>query len=281
MTDDILDPDERTDETWRYGGSRLRFRSPAVDAGAPHVAVLGSSEVAGRYVDAPLTAHAAEALGLPVANLGVHNGGIDAFLGDEPLLAALKTATITVIHAMGAHAMSNRLYSVHPRRNDRVLCQSDRMRALWPEVDFTDYSFVRHMLIDLRARDAARFQEVALELRTAWEARMGRLLSEIGGTCVLMTVSDTMRTGLGADPLFVGPGALAAIGTRVAATCEVDVTGLRGDPSGMEEMRFSPDDRAAAMEALPPVAHERMAQALVRTVAPLLERMPEGGAAVA
>ena len=266
MTDDAPYPDE----TWRYGGSRLRFRGPAVDVDAPHVAVVGSGEVAGRYADAPLTAHMAEALGLPVANLGVHNGGLDAALRDDALMEALPRASLRVVQAMGAHAMSNRLYTVHPRRNDRVLCHSDRMRALWPEVDFTDFTFVRHMLLDLLAKDADRFEAVAEELRAAWTARMDKLSRRLDGPTLLLVIADAGTDALGPEPLFVPDAAVASVADAFAGVVRVDVRGLRGDVSGLEEMDIPEGHEDAAARALPPLAHERVARALVEAAMPLL-----------
>ena len=256
---------------WRYGESRLTFRGPPVDPDAPHIAVLGSDEVAGRYVPTPMTVHMAEALGVPVANLGVHSGGIDAILGDEGVLDTLARATAAAVQAMPAHMMSNRLYTVHPRRNDRIVAASSRMRALWPEIDFTDYSFVRHMLGALHAQDPVRFAAVAEELATAWTARMAKLVAALPERRVLAVLTDPGSPSFGCEPLFVTDAAVGAVAASFDAVVPVDMTGLRGHPSGLEEMTFDVDEAAAARSALPPEGHERAAAALVAAVAPLLD----------
>ncbi len=57
---------------------------------------------------------------------------------------------MTVIQVMGAHNMSNRFYAVHPRRNDRFLRASlGCCKTIYPEVDFTEFNFTRHMLTAL------------------------------------------------------------------------------------------------------------------------------------
>lgn len=266
MTDETQhDPTE-----WRYGDSRIAFRGPAVDPAAPHVAVVGSDEVAGRYVDMPMTAHVAEALGCPVANLGVHCGSLDALLRDEGALRALGGADVAVVQAMPAHMVSNRLYSVHPRRNDRVLEISRRMTALWPDVDFTDFVFVRHMLVTLRDRDPMRFAAVSDELETAWRARMPKLIAALPERRILVALRDADADPLGPQPLFVPQAAADEVAASFDAAVAVDLSGLRGHPSGLEEMVFEPEAAAAARLALPPEGHERAAAAIVGALAPLL-----------
>ena len=53
---------------------------------------------------------------------------------------------LTVVQVMGANYLSNRFYSVHPRRNDRFLRASTVMQAIFNDVDFSDFTFTRHML---------------------------------------------------------------------------------------------------------------------------------------
>ena len=72
--------------------------------------------------------------------------GVDVFVNDPTIMAACATADITVIQMTGAHNLSNRFYKVHSRRNDRFLSGSPLMAALYPDMDFSEYNFTRHLL---------------------------------------------------------------------------------------------------------------------------------------
>ena len=257
------------DPTCRFGASRMAFRGPSVDVGAAHVVMLGSSEVLGRYAPRPASVALAEALDCPVANLGVQNAGLDVFVGDDALLEAAAAATAAVVQVIGAQNLSNRLYSVHPRRNDRFLRPSDRLRALYPEVDFSDYVFTRHLLGALRDRDGMRFETVVEELREAWSARMRLLLSRIGCPTVLLTIDGAGRDALGHDPLYVMPCMVADLAPQAAATVSVDVASHLGQGC-LDEMVFEPAEIEGARAALPPAAHEAVAAALAPVLAPLV-----------
>ena len=70
---------------------------------------------------------------------------------------------------------------MHPRRNDRFLRASERLQSLYPEVDFTEFHFNRHLLGRLQELSEERFAEIAGELRQAWLARMKHLLTLLRG----------------------------------------------------------------------------------------------------
>ena len=263
----------------RYGDSRLAFRGPAVDLDQPHVAILGSSEVLGRYAPRPMHMHLSEALGVPVANLGVQNAGVDVFVQDDVLLEEVNRAEVAVVQVMGAHNLSNRLYSVHPRRNDRFLRHSDKMRALYPDVDFSDFVFTRHMLGVLSAHDAERFAVVAEELRTAWVARMRLLMESLTCPTVLLWIEGSGEDALGCDPLYVTPEMMEAARAMAHAFAHADVTAM-ADGTQLDEMVFDPAEIESARMALPPVAHEAVAAQLVRTLASIMPHTalrPAGG----
>ena len=82
---------------------------------------------------------------------------------------------MTVVQVMGAQNLTNRFYTVHPRRNDRFLRAAPDLQALYPEVDFTEFHFTRHLLRTLRWSSADRFEVVAEELRAVWVAPDGRI----------------------------------------------------------------------------------------------------------
>lgn len=170
----------------RYNGSRLWFRGPRRSLGKPYVACLGGSEVYGRFVLEPFADRLERLVKRPVVNLGVEHAGPDAYLNDAGALQTAIGAGEVVLHLGGVTNCSNRLYSVHPRRNDRFLKASDRLRALYPEMDYTDVHFVGHLLQKLRWICETRFETVIEEVRAAWAARTRQLVGQLRGRLVLL-----------------------------------------------------------------------------------------------
>lgn len=221
--------------TCRYGASSVDVRGPATPLETPYGVVLGGCLVYGRWSEAePFAARLAARTGRRIVNLGVRNAGPDVFVRDEGLLAVAAGAELAVIQTLGAHGLSNRFYTVHPRRNDRFLRQSDSLAALYPDVDFSDFAFVRHLLHALRARCPDRFEEVAEELRLAWVARMRQLTSAIAGRRILLDLRSTPDRGLGADPFLVTGDMIGLLRETVddVVTVEVSASAQGGaDPS--------------------------------------------------
>lgn len=249
----------------RYEGSRSVFRGPQVPIDGPFTAVIGGSEVYGRFVEDPFTDQLAERTGRHVVNLGLPNAGLDAFILDEGLMKILARAEVVVVQAMGAQNMSNRYYTVHPRRNDRFLKPSKQLARLYHEVDFSDFSFTRHMLSTLRRTSPQRFSLVVEELRAAWIARMQLLFSRLPGQRVLLSLEGTADHGLGPDPLFVDHEMMQALEPSIDKAVQCDLTDLEDAPD-LSEMIFSDRDRPAAERSLTPAGHERIADALTRVV---------------
>ena len=82
----------------------------------PYCAVIGGSETYGKFVERPYPDLLQDMTGFPVVNLGCANAGADVFALDETVMDICKNAEITVIQLTGAQNISNRYYSVHPRR---------------------------------------------------------------------------------------------------------------------------------------------------------------------
>lgn len=175
---------------WQWPGSRLWMRGPERPVPGRHIAVLGGLETYGRFVERPYPDLLEEALGIRCLNLGAAHAGPDAYLTDPALIAACNGAEATVISVTGAHALSNRFFKVHPRRNDRVIRHEAALRALYPEVDFSQHSFVRHLLGDLERTSPRRFGVVRDELQRAWVVQMKRLCTRIGVDVVLLWMGD-------------------------------------------------------------------------------------------
>ncbi|GGB07173.1 DUF6473 family protein [Allosediminivita pacifica] len=255
-----------------YEGSRLQFRGPCRDLQRDHVICIGSTETYGRFISAPWPDLLDRELGLDCVNLGVVNAGIDSFLHDPGLSQILAGAKAVVIQAMGAHNLSNRYYSVHPRRNDRFLSASPTLALLYPEVDFTEFHFTRHMLSRLHAICEKRSAAVFRELKSAWIARMTALCALIPGPVLLLWISDRLpperAEEIGdCEPLLVTREMLEALRPHLAG--QVEIAAPRGVFSGTDQPL--PGFSAPAAAVLPgPAAHERAAAELLPLLRDLL-----------
>lgn len=250
----------------RYGRSRLLFRGPRRDLGGRYAVVLGGIEAYGRYIPQPYPALLEAGLDLPVVNLGCPNAGPDAWLNDPAVMEIVSRAVVTVVQVPGAADLTNRLYTVHQRRNDRFLKASPLLQAIYRGVDFTDFSFTRHMLRSLFEAGPERFALVADELRSAWDARMGALLAGIRGKTVLLWMADQApgprRDAPMGEPVLVDTAMLEAAMERADALVMV-TPGAPARWKGLEGMVF-PAMAEPAAQGLPGIAaHEDVAAALM------------------
>ena len=257
----------------QYGTSRLLFRGPGCDLGGEYIAMLGGTETYGKYVQRPFASVVGDALGLPVANLGCMNAGMDAFLQDEAVLEIAAGARAVVVQIMGAQNLSNRYYSVHPRRNDRFLGATPLLRAIFRDVDFTEFHFTRHMLTTLHATSVQRFEVIAEELRAAWVQRMRALLVQIPGPKVLLWMgeapphSPSQRADMSLNPLLVDREMIDAVRGEASIYVEVRAS-LAARDAGTAGMEFAPLEALAASGLPGPLLHQEVAAALV----PVLRR---------
>ncbi|SFS20485.1 DUF6473 family protein [Yoonia litorea] len=258
----------------RYHGSRMLFRGPRKRLNQPYLAFVGGTATYGKFIEHPFPYLVEKAMRQPAVNLGCINGGIDAFLGDPAVTEICQNADLTVLQIMGANVISNRFYSVHPRRNDRFVGASSVMQAIYPDVDFTGFSFTRHMLGALQTRSTDRFETIVTELRTAWTARMRRFIEMLGRPPMLLWLSDTAPSDvhwsanpnqLQADPLFVTKTMVEDL--RPLVRDIVYVTPSREALSqGVKGMVFPPSQRQAASEMLGVSCHREAAEQLVPAI---------------
>lgn len=250
----------------RYGRSRLLFRGPRRDVSGRFVAVLGGIEAYGRYIPKPYPALLEAGLGGKVVNLGCPNAGPDAWLSDPAVMDVLARAEVVVVQVPGAADLSNRFYTVHPRRNDRFLRASPLLQTIYRGVDFTDFNFTRHMLRSLHSAGPERFALVAEELRTAWESRMRSLMAALPGRKVLLWLAEgppgPRRDTPYGEPVLVDAGMMKMLADRAdAVVMAVPSTAARAQ--GMEGMVF-PEMAEPAARGLPGVAaHAEVAEALL------------------
>lgn len=241
-----------------YGASRLVFRGPPRALTGDYVAALGGAATFGKGVARPWPQLLEAALGLPVVNLGAVGAGPDAYLRDDTVRAACAGAALTVVQLPGVQGVANSWYRVHPRRNDRFIEATPALRALFPDIDFCEFSFVRHLLGALHRRDPVRFARLARALQAAWSERMAMLLAELPAPVVLLWLGDRppqseARLRLGPSPLLVSRPMLTALAGDDVAVVEVAapqrsvIAGLHG-PAAQE----------AAAAALAPVVTARL-----------------------
>jgi hypothetical protein len=251
----------------RYGTSKMLFRGPRRRLHGDYVTFLGGIDTYGRFIETPYPALVELGTGIRSVNLGCVNAGVDAYLVDKSLVGICARSRVTVVQAMGAHNMSNRFYAVHPRRNDRFLRASPLLRTIFPEVDFTEFSFTRHMLGTLAQTAPEKFSMVRQELKDAWVGRMNTLTQQIDGKVVLLWLADHAPGPAGGggmtdkDPLFVDRGMIDAVSGSVSEVVEIVATPdeIAG---GLHEMIHAPLEQPAAEELMGPVVHRRVAEAL-------------------
>lgn len=252
---------------YRFGTSRLMFRGPRRRLEGGYMTVLGGTETYGRFIETPYPALIETQTGLRIVNFGCLNAGVDVFLNDAEVLAACRRGLATVVQILGAHNMTNRYYAVHPRRNDRFLRASGLMKAIFREVDFTEFNFTRHMLSTLQAASPEKFAILAEELKAAWVARMRLLLARLGGRSVLLWMADHPPAEEGeplrldCDPLLVDRAMIQAVAAQTSAYVEV-VGPAMAEAQIASGLVLSAYDVAAAAGLPGPAAHEEVARQL-------------------
>jgi hypothetical protein len=255
-----------------YGASRLTFRGPRRDLTREYLVTLGGTETYGRFVIAPFPALIEENLGIPVANLGCQNAGPDLYLADRPALDVAADAHLAVVQLTGAQNMTNRFYTVHPRRNDRFIAASPLLRSMYREVDFTEIHFTRHLIQVLVAKGADRFAPVAEELRALWVQRMKAVLSRLPQRRVLLWMADrpvpVQPVAMDGGPWLIDRAMVDALRDQASSLVEV-VASPAVRAEGLGSMRFSPAEEMAAQGLPGAGAHQEVAQALL----PVIERL--------
>ena len=255
----------------QYGTSRLIFRGPKRRLRPEAIAFVGGSETFGRFVERPFPALVEGMIDCPAVNFGCMNAGLSAFEEDETVIAACSDMQACILQTLDPQNMTNGYYSVHPRRNDRFIGASERLAALFPEADFTEYHFTRHLLATLAELDPQAFVEMAGGLATEWVARMRRLIRRIESPVILLWM----------EPADTAAARSIRISRRmVEAVAEEGVTIVEARPSG--EAARSGDDGKIGAEGEPdaagempgPLYHAEVARSLIEALAPHLA--PQG-----
>ncbi|MCF2871851.1 DUF6473 family protein [Octadecabacter sp. G9-8] len=242
-----------------YGTSRVSFRGPMRPINGRYIAVLGGSETFGKYIAQPFPDLIETAIGEVCVNLGCQSGGPDVFLQDAAIQSLCHDAAATVIQIVGAVNQSNTFYKVHPRRNDRFIAPSEKLKALYPEIDFSEIAFTGHLIARLRAVDEDRFALVRDQLEQTWVRRMKALIGQANGPVVLLWLAPSAprKVAQGGEPAFVTRGMLNQLRPYVA-----DIVEVIAEPGCTDGMLFAPLEELTAREAMGPDAHIAAAKAL-------------------
>ena len=251
-----------------YGASRLIFRGPKRETERAFVAILGGSEVYGRYVKYPFPDLIEKELGLPVANFGLPNAGPDVFLNDPYVLAKAGEASVAVVQLFGAQNISNRYYTVHPRRNDRFLAAKPSLRALFPMVDFTEFHFTRHLLHTLQLAAPPAFGTLVRGLQEDWTAHMRNLLVQVGGRPLLLWIADEMppapneKIDLFFNPMLIDTAMIAALAPH-AGDVIYAVPSPEARAMGLDGMVYDPTELPIAASLPGPYVHREVCNAVL------------------
>lgn len=267
-------------ETCQYEMSNLAFRGPKRSLTSEYVAFLGGTETFGKFVDHPYPQRTEHATGLSCVNLGLPNAGIDVMLGDPGITQIASGARATVLQVPCAVNLSNGFYKVHPRRNDRFVRAHGPLEALYPEVDFTEFHFTRHMLAHLRGLSRARFLQLQAELAALWVDGMQRLIQKVKSPVILLWFSERRPEEQGDDPdlrydpALVSRDMLTMLEAQVSHLVEFRAPrDLREDHEshGLAEKVFSRLERQM-MRSLPGQgAHDQAAEVLIPAIADVLD----------
>lgn len=265
MTYDVLGPRALDYLPCQYGASKLIFRGPRRDLGGPYLAFLGGTQTFGKFIEQPYPLKVEHLTGIPSVNFGQNNAGPDVFSKEAVVQEIARKARATVLEVPGAANMTNLLYAVHPRRNDRFLRASEQLRRLYPDVDFTRFNFTQHMLQHLHRTDAIQFNAVTRVLQRTWMRKMKQLLARLGDAVILLRIESRdlrQEWGNSIAPTLVTEKMFEALAPSTAAL--VYVTGVP-EPAGPhpEGMSFNLMEEEAARAVSGPQTHTAVARALL------------------
>jgi hypothetical protein len=242
---------------FHFGLGRQQFRGPKPDFADAYIAYLGGSETFGKAVQDPYPQLLAERTNLPAVNFARQCGGVDLAFHDPLVLTACSNALATVLCVTGASNLSNRLYKVHPRRNDRFIAPTEILRKLYPQVDFTRIHFTRHLLTTLFEADPDQFDVVLSEIKIAWLARMRELTNRISSDIVLLWLAtapprdilqEITAEDFQSDPMLVDQEMMDSLTPEVSGVIECVVA----PPNPTSSIIRGPNFHQCAADALLP-----------------------------
>lgn len=255
----------------RYAGSKMLFRGPQKALDKPYLAFFGGTETYGRFIETPYPDLVGTALRRTAVNLGCVNAGVDVFSHEPALLELAGGADASIVQVVGAQNLTNRFYSVHPRRNDRFIGPTPLLKSMFPEVDFADIAFTRHLMTALQRHSPGKFQEVVEELQAVWVSRTCAFLDALSGPKVVLWLADHTpdkaridTSNCRSDPLYVNRPMIEAVRTHADEVVELVFDPARA--TGMDGMVYSSLEAHAALQTPPLDVHIDAAKAVSRAL---------------
>ena len=258
-----------------YAASRLSFRGPSADLRDPFIVCLGGTETYGKFIPTPYPDLLEEMLDVQVVNLGCVNAGPEVYVQERKLMEMASQSLACVVQITGAQNLTNKYYSVHPRRNDRFTGPTPLLRGLFKQVDFTEFSFTRHLMHVLQGHSPDRFEVLAEELRAVWVNRMTDILRQLSCPTVLLWMADApppapgRRADLSREPMLVDAEMIAAVKSRATTYVEM-VPSAETRAKGAEGMAFGPMEAPAAAILPGPAVHYELSKRLVPVLRQLI-----------
>ncbi|WP_233494826.1 DUF6473 family protein [Ruegeria sp. A3M17] len=253
-------------EVCQYDGSRLWFRGARRILDQPYAACVGGDETFGRFVDRPFSAILEDGLERRVLNFGCLFSGVDALSDDRGLCDLLRGADLCVMQVPGLLGQSNLFYRVHSRRNDRFLAPTKDLISLYPEIDFTEVHFVRHLMTCLQKVRDARIEVVLDELRQNWVRKIGKFLQGLETPVILLRLQvlrgEQSAHHIDSADVGVTDQMIKTVGKPCADIVDVK-THVCGQSDEIEDMLFGTLQQPMAEHMIGPAAHRTIAAALM------------------
>lgn len=241
-----------------YGQDRLRFRGPERSLKAPYGVFIGGTETYGKFVARPFPSLVEDWTGMTSVNLGLVNAGIQTFRAEPTVLGIARGAEFVVLQVMGPQYVSNNFYTVHPRRNDRFIRARAPLEQLYPEIDFTEFHFVGHLLGKLRRQSPRSFEKLVLDCRKAWLTSLIGLIRRIDRPTFVLWLAWRNASEAGLPDLFINDRLLDPIRKRTLGVIKVDPD-AQARSDGTVGMVFGGMEAFAAADLPNPAMHRQIA----------------------
>ena len=152
----------------QYGNSKNLFRGPKKSCKHSYGVCLGGADTCGGKVPDPFSSKLEREMGMPILNLGAQHSGAGFYTEDDAILEIVENAQVIFIEAPIVVNQSNPFYRVHPRRNDRFVTALGPLYDLFPEADFVECHFTKHLITKLISIDSVRADIVFRALQDEW-----------------------------------------------------------------------------------------------------------------
>ena len=129
---------------------------------------LGGADTFGGKVPDPFSAMLEREMGMPILNLGAQHSGAGFYSEDDAIHEIIENAQVIFTEAPSVVNQTNPFYCVHLRRNDRFVTALGPLNDLFPEADFVECHFTKHLITKPITIDAARADIVFRTLQDEW-----------------------------------------------------------------------------------------------------------------